>query len=206
MEDYRTSTSSQRLASTFDTIIEGPEADIAAIAVFRPEKFPTGRNRDIAVSVQELVYGSKATRVGTSSKKDRGSSEGLETHVLQWTSPKDKILVEKPKYFVRGPEEEFGPRKGQQPSGLSSSLDKQEFPSKSAKQEPESPKEQSEGQEKGKGKGKVQVEQALPTELQNSKERKDSHGQCVQYGKNGDGIEKKEEEIMSQSFTKKETF
>ncbi|MBW0503754.1 hypothetical protein O181_043469 [Austropuccinia psidii MF-1] len=30
------------------------------------------------------------------------------------------------------------------------------------------PKEQSEGQEKGKGEGKAQVEQALPTELQNS--------------------------------------
>ncbi|MBW0590596.1 hypothetical protein O181_130311 [Austropuccinia psidii MF-1] len=52
----------------------------------------------------------------------------------------------------------------------------------------ENPKEQSEGQAKGKGKGKVQVEQASTTELQNYKERKDSHGQCVQYGKNPDGI------------------
>ncbi|MBW0565953.1 hypothetical protein O181_105668 [Austropuccinia psidii MF-1] len=34
------------------------------------------------------------------------------------------------------------------------------------------------------------MEQALPTELQNPKERKDSHGQCVQYGKNSDGIQK----------------
>ncbi|MBW0591648.1 hypothetical protein O181_131363, partial [Austropuccinia psidii MF-1] len=55
---------------------------------------------------------------------------------------------------------------------------------------PSKPKDQSEGQAKGKGKVKAQVEQALPTELQNSKERKDSHGQCVQYGKNSDGIQK----------------
>ncbi|MBW0578653.1 hypothetical protein O181_118368 [Austropuccinia psidii MF-1] len=49
MEDSRTSTSSQRLDSTFDTIIESPEADITAIPVVRPESFPAGRNRDIPV-------------------------------------------------------------------------------------------------------------------------------------------------------------
>ena len=37
MEDARTSTSSQRLASTFEPLIESPEADITAIAVVRPE-------------------------------------------------------------------------------------------------------------------------------------------------------------------------
>ncbi|MBW0587425.1 hypothetical protein O181_127140, partial [Austropuccinia psidii MF-1] len=31
-------------------------------------------------------------------RKDRGTSEGLDTHVLQRTSPKDKRLVEKPKH------------------------------------------------------------------------------------------------------------
>ncbi|MBW0523761.1 hypothetical protein O181_063476 [Austropuccinia psidii MF-1] len=62
--------------------------------------------------------------------------------------------------------------------------------STSAKQQQENPKEQSEGKAKFKGKGKIQVEQALPTELQNSQEREDSHGQCVKYGKNSDGIQK----------------
>ncbi|MBW0548511.1 hypothetical protein O181_088226 [Austropuccinia psidii MF-1] len=113
MEDARTSTSSQRLASTFDTLIEGPEADIVDIAVVRPESFSTGNNRDIPVSVQELVYGSKTARVGASPKsldrhhelissseefhgdrKERRTSEGLDTHVLQRTGPTDKILVE----------------------------------------------------------------------------------------------------------------
>ncbi|MBW0580473.1 hypothetical protein O181_120188 [Austropuccinia psidii MF-1] len=63
--------------------------------------------------------------------------------------------------------------------------------SKSAKQGKASPKEKSGGQAKGKGKGKAQVEKNLPTELQNSEARKDSHGKCVQYGKNSDGIQKK---------------
>ncbi|MBW0531237.1 hypothetical protein O181_070952 [Austropuccinia psidii MF-1] len=111
MEDARTSTSFQRLASTFDTLIESPAADITAIAV-RPESLPTGRSRDIPVSVQKLVYGSKRAQVGTSPKsldrhhelissseefhrarKDRGTSEGLDTHVLQRKIPTDKSLV-----------------------------------------------------------------------------------------------------------------
>ncbi|MBW0502684.1 hypothetical protein O181_042399 [Austropuccinia psidii MF-1] len=128
MEDARASTSSQRLSSTFDTPIESPEADITAIAV-RPESLSTGNNRDIPVPVQELVYGSKTARVGTCPKyldrhhelissseeihrarKDRGTSEGLDTHVLQRSSPTDKSLVAKPKHVIRGPEQEVGPR------------------------------------------------------------------------------------------------
>ncbi|MBW0564773.1 hypothetical protein O181_104488 [Austropuccinia psidii MF-1] len=114
MEYSRTSTSSQRSASTFEALIESPEADITAIPVVRPESFPEDNNRDIPVLVQELVYGSKAAGVQTSAKsldrhnellsssegvhgprKDRRSSEGLDTHVLQGTSPTDKSLVEK---------------------------------------------------------------------------------------------------------------
>ncbi|MBW0464226.1 hypothetical protein O181_003941 [Austropuccinia psidii MF-1] len=81
---------------------------------------PKGRNRDIPVSVKELVYGGKAAGVGASAKslgrhnelllsseedgprKDRRTSEGLDTHVLQGTIPTDKSLVEKPKNVIRG--------------------------------------------------------------------------------------------------------
>ncbi|MBW0497991.1 hypothetical protein O181_037706 [Austropuccinia psidii MF-1] len=140
----------------------------------RPEPFPKGNNRDIPVSVQEL--------------KNRGPYEGLDTHFLKRTSTTDKSLVEKLKNFVRGPEEEVSPRKGQKPCGSSPSHHKQECTSKSAKQGQGIPK--SEGKSKGKGKGKGQLKQTLPTELQNSKQRKESHGQCVQYGKNSDGIKK----------------
>ncbi|MBW0555082.1 hypothetical protein O181_094797 [Austropuccinia psidii MF-1] len=68
MEFAKTSTSSQRFASTFETLIGSTEADITAITVVKPEPFPTGKNRDIPVLVQELLYGRKTTRVGTSAK------------------------------------------------------------------------------------------------------------------------------------------
>ncbi|MBW0536042.1 hypothetical protein O181_075757 [Austropuccinia psidii MF-1] len=206
MEDARTSTGSQILASTFYTLIRIPEADITTIPVVRPESFPTGNNRNIPVMIQELVYGGKAAGVGTSSKyldrhnelissseefhgprKDRRSSEGLDTHVWKRRSPTDKSLVQKPKHVVRGPEEEVGSSKGQQPSGRSPSLHKQKSTSTTAKKGQENNKEQSEGQ----AKGKAQVEQVLPTELQNSQGREESDGQCVHYGKNSDGIQKK---------------
>ncbi|MBW0588097.1 hypothetical protein O181_127812, partial [Austropuccinia psidii MF-1] len=182
---------------------------------------PKGSNRDIPVSVQELVYDVKATRVGTSPKsldgphelissikevhgarKDRGTSEGLDTHVFQRTSPTDKSLAEKQKHFIRGPEEEVVLRQGKQPSGSSSSLHKQQSASTSAKQAQTNPKDQSEGQEKGKGKVKAQGEQALPTELQDSQEREDSHGQCVQYGKSSDGIQKQGRGNIKPIFSK----
>ncbi|MBW0572367.1 hypothetical protein O181_112082 [Austropuccinia psidii MF-1] len=187
MEDARTSTSSQRLESTFDTLIESAEADITAIAV-RPESLPTGSSRDIPVSVQNLVYCNKTAQVGTSpksldrhhelissseedhgSRKDRGTSEGMlsEDHKKKLAQGKDKIPVVAPQASTS-----------------------KKSASKSAKQAQENPKDQSEGQAKGKGKGKAQVEQALPSELQNFQEREDSHGQCVQYGKNSDGIQK----------------
>ncbi|MBW0589066.1 hypothetical protein O181_128781 [Austropuccinia psidii MF-1] len=168
MEDARTSTSSQRLASTFDTLIESPEADITAIAFVRPKSFPTGNNRNIPVPIQEVVYGGKAAGMKTSAKsldrhnelissseevhgprKDRGSSEGLDTHFLQRTSPTDKSLVEKTKHVVRGPEE-VGPRKGQQPSGNSPSLHKQKSTLTSAKQGKKAPKNNQMGKAKPK--------------------------------------------------------
>ncbi|MBW0514495.1 hypothetical protein O181_054210 [Austropuccinia psidii MF-1] len=182
---------------------------------------PKGNNREIPVSVQELVYGSKTASVGTSPKsldrhhklissseevhgarKDRRTSEGLDTHVLQRTSPTDKSLVEEPKHVIRGPEEEVGPREGKQPSGSSPSLHKQKYASTSVKQAQENPKDQPEGQEKGKEKGKAQVEQALPQELQDSQEREDSHGQCVQYGKNSDEIQKQGRGKIEPIFSK----
>ncbi|MBW0586305.1 hypothetical protein O181_126020 [Austropuccinia psidii MF-1] len=176
IEDARNSTSSQRLASTFETIIESTEAEITAISV-RPESLPTGSSRDIPVSVQKLVYGSKTAQVGTSPKSldrhhelissseevhgarnDRGTSEGLDTHFLQRTSTTDRSLVVKPKNVIRVSEEEVGPSKGQDPSGSSPSIHQQHSTSTSAKKAQENPKGQSEGQEKGKGKGKAQVE------------------------------------------------
>ncbi|MBW0574199.1 hypothetical protein O181_113914 [Austropuccinia psidii MF-1] len=83
-------------------------------------------------------------------RKYIGTSEGLDTNVLQRTILTDKSLVEKPKHAIRGPEEEFGLREVKQPSGSSPSLHKQNSASTSAKQAQESPKDQPEEQAKGK--------------------------------------------------------
>ncbi|MBW0584874.1 hypothetical protein O181_124589 [Austropuccinia psidii MF-1] len=65
MEDARTSTSSQRLAITFYTLLESPEAYITAISICRSEIFSTGNSGNIPVSVKELLYGGKEAGVGT---------------------------------------------------------------------------------------------------------------------------------------------
>ncbi|MBW0578847.1 hypothetical protein O181_118562 [Austropuccinia psidii MF-1] len=74
-------------------------------------------------------------------RKDRGTSEGLGTHVLQRTSTKDKSFFEKPKHAIRGPEE-VGPREGKQPSGSSPSPHQQTSASTSAKKAQANPRDQ----------------------------------------------------------------
>ncbi|MBW0509534.1 hypothetical protein O181_049249 [Austropuccinia psidii MF-1] len=113
MEDARASTSSQRLARTFDTLIESPEAETTALAVVRPESLSTGNNRDMPVSVQELVYGGKEARVGTSLKSlDRhheliSSSEEVhgakntEELLKRWTSMSCKGQVQQLKAWLK---------------------------------------------------------------------------------------------------------
>ncbi|MBW0561489.1 hypothetical protein O181_101204, partial [Austropuccinia psidii MF-1] len=124
-------------------------------------------------------------------RKGSGSSEGLETHVLQRPSPTDKARLKNQSILSEDQRKNLAQGKEKSPVEASQASTSKNPPQQVPQKGQENPKEQSEGQEKGKGKGKVQVEQALPTELQNSKERKDSHGQCVQYGKNSDGIKKK---------------
>ncbi|MBW0503738.1 hypothetical protein O181_043453 [Austropuccinia psidii MF-1] len=115
MEDATTSTSSQRSARAFETLLKSSKAKITAIPVVSSESFPTCNSGNIPVLVQELVYGRKTEGVRTSAKpldrdnellssskvlgprKDRGPSEGLVTHVLQRTLPTTKSLVQKPK-------------------------------------------------------------------------------------------------------------
>ncbi|MBW0516454.1 hypothetical protein O181_056169 [Austropuccinia psidii MF-1] len=74
--------------------------------------------------------------------------------------------------------------------------------STSAKQAQKNPKDQPEGQAKGKAKSKAQVEQALPAELHDSQEREGSHGECVQYGENSDGIQKQGRGNIETMFSK----
>ncbi|MBW0580206.1 hypothetical protein O181_119921 [Austropuccinia psidii MF-1] len=214
MEDARTSTSSQRLARTFEPLIESPEADITAIAV-RPESFPTGSSGDLPVSVQELVYGRQTARVGTSPKsldrhhellssseevhgarKDRRTSEGLDTNVLQRTSPTDKSLVEKPKHVIRGSEEEVSPRQGKQPSESSPSFQPQKSASTSAKQVPKT-------NQKGKQKAKPKWNKPYPQNYRIPKKEKTAMDNVFNMARTLMEFKNKEEERLSQSFPKK---
>ncbi|MBW0550367.1 hypothetical protein O181_090082 [Austropuccinia psidii MF-1] len=77
MEDARTSTSSQRLARTFNTLLEIPEDEITSIPVVRSEKVQQETVEIFPVSVQELVYGGKTEGVGTSFKPLAGENELL---------------------------------------------------------------------------------------------------------------------------------
>ncbi|MBW0528726.1 hypothetical protein O181_068441 [Austropuccinia psidii MF-1] len=93
MEDAKSSTSSQRLASTFDTLIESPGAEIIANAVVRPESLSTGNNRDIPVSVQELVYGRKTAIVGNSPKSLHRNHELISSRKTFMGPEKTKELM-----------------------------------------------------------------------------------------------------------------
>ncbi|MBW0485190.1 hypothetical protein O181_024905 [Austropuccinia psidii MF-1] len=142
MEDARTSNSAQRLFNTFETLIERPEADITAILILDLNHFkqatieiyqPQYKNWFMEAKQQEwellpsLWIGTMSSYLQVKNFKSMEIQRtfwGLDTHVLQRTSPTDRSLVEKPKDFVRGPGEEVGPRKGQQPCGSSSSLNK----------------------------------------------------------------------------------
>ncbi|MBW0501721.1 hypothetical protein O181_041436 [Austropuccinia psidii MF-1] len=107
---------------------------------------------------------------------------------------------------MRGPEEEVGPRQGKQPSGSSTSLHKQNSTSTSAKKAPKNSKDQSKGKEKGKWKGKVQVEQALPTELQDSNKEKTAMDNVFNMARTLMELKNKQEERLNQSFPKKYTL
>ncbi|MBW0586399.1 hypothetical protein O181_126114 [Austropuccinia psidii MF-1] len=216
MKDSRTSTSSQRLASTFDTLVEGPEADIASIAVVRPESLSTGNNRDIPVSVKELVYGSKTARVGTSRKsldrhhelissseevhgarKDRRTCEGLDTHVLQRKGPTYKRLFEKPKHVIRGPEEEVGPREGKQPSRSSPSLHKENLPQQVPKKPKQTPKTNQKGKQKSKGKAKPKWNKPYLQNYRISKKEKTAMENLFNMARTLMECKSKEEEILN---------
>ncbi|MBW0504964.1 hypothetical protein O181_044679 [Austropuccinia psidii MF-1] len=222
MEDARTSTSSQRLASNFVTLKESPKAEKTAIPVFRPESFPAGNNRDIPVSVHELVYGVKAAGVGTSAKsldrhngllsscedihgsrKYRRISEGLDTHVLQGTSPTDTSLVEKPKNVVRGPEEEVGPRKGQQPSGSSPSSKSKNPPQQVPNKDKNTPKSNQKGKKKAKGKERSKWNKPYLQNYRIPKEEKTAMGNVFNMARTLMEFKNKEEERLNQSLPKK---
>ncbi|MBW0579522.1 hypothetical protein O181_119237 [Austropuccinia psidii MF-1] len=183
IEDARTSTSSQKLPSTFDTLIKSPEAEITAIAVVRPESLSTGNNRDIPVSVQKLVYGRKTARMGSSPK----------------TSPTDKSLVEKPKNVIRGPEEEVGPIGGTRPVEAPQASTSKNGP----QQVPNKPKQAPKTNQKGKQKEKPKCNKPYPQNYRLPKEEKTAIDNVFNMAETLMEFKNKEEERLNQYFSKK---
>ncbi|MBW0554011.1 hypothetical protein O181_093726 [Austropuccinia psidii MF-1] len=102
MEDARTSTNFQRLARTFDTLIESPEAEITAIPVVRPESFPTGSNRDTPVSVKELeAHGPRKDR-RTSEGWTPMSCNGQVQQIKSWLKNQSMLSVDQKKRLAQG--------------------------------------------------------------------------------------------------------
>ncbi|MBW0592453.1 hypothetical protein O181_132168 [Austropuccinia psidii MF-1] len=169
MEDSRISTNSQRLASSFEALIESPESDINAITVVRPEPVPTGNNRDRPVSVQELVYGSKTKGVGTSAKslerhkellssskevqdprQDRGPSEGLDTHFMKRTSPTDKAWLKSQTILSEDQKQKLAQGKDNSPVKAPQASKSKNTPQKVPRKGKPTPKSNQKGKQKEK--------------------------------------------------------
>ncbi|MBW0566099.1 hypothetical protein O181_105814 [Austropuccinia psidii MF-1] len=181
MEDVRTSTSSQRLASTFTTLIESPEDDITAINFVITESLLMGNSRDIPVSVQELVYGGKAARVGTSPKSlDR-------CHELIFSRPEEEVI----------------PRKGQQPSGSTQASTSKNTPQQVQKKGKKTPKSNQKGKQKAKAKAKPKWNKHYPQNYRIPKKEKTAMDNLFNMARTLMEFKNKEEEKLNQSFPQK---
>ncbi|MBW0481009.1 hypothetical protein O181_020724 [Austropuccinia psidii MF-1] len=222
MEDARTSTSYQRLPSTFYTLIESPEADIIAIIVVRPEPFPTGSNRDILVSVQELVYGGKAAGVGTSPKsldrqnellssseevhgprKDRRTSEGLYTHVLQGTSLKIKAWLKNQSMLSEDQKKKLAQGKDNSPVEAPQTSKSKILPQQVPKKDKQTPKRNKKGEKKAKGKAKSKWNMPYPQNYRIPKKEKTDMDNVFNMARTLMEFKNKEEERLNQSSPNK---
>ncbi|MBW0583075.1 hypothetical protein O181_122790 [Austropuccinia psidii MF-1] len=187
--------------------------DITAIPGVRTESFPAGNNRDIPVSVQELVYGSKAAGVGTSSKslnrhnellssseevnrprKYRRTSEGLDTHVFQGTSPTDKAWLKNQIMLSEDQKKKLAQGKDnspvEAPQAPTSKNTPQQVPNKD-KQAPKSNK-------KGKGKEKYKWNKPYPQNYRISKKEKTAMDNVFNMARTLMEFKNKEEERLNQ--------
>ncbi|MBW0534532.1 hypothetical protein O181_074247 [Austropuccinia psidii MF-1] len=195
LEDARVSPHSPRSVPTDFDINSDPE--LIHDNISRDEPFSSGRNRNLSMPIQKLVQSSQRRGVGNMPKPLAGGHELLLTHqelsesgedhrtlrrlepiFLQGQGQKDKELVEEPKSFIHRPEERVGNDSSlgdRGPSGVyqlqtsSSSVQRQ---AQSTSEETERYQEPSR-----KGQGKSQLEQPLPTGIQDSQIGSFSRGQ-----------------------------
>ncbi|MBW0550746.1 hypothetical protein O181_090461 [Austropuccinia psidii MF-1] len=188
LEDARAAPHSPRSVPTNFDVSSEPE--LIEGNFLRDEPLSSGSHRNISVPIQKLVQSSKQRGVGNMPKPLAGGHELLLKHqelsgsgedqrtlrrveptVLQRKGKKDKELVEEPKSFICRPEEGIG----NDPSGiyqLQTSSRSIQREAQRTSQEEERPQEPS-----GQGKKKSELEQTLPTRVQDPQIGAFSHGQ-----------------------------
>ncbi|MBW0539082.1 hypothetical protein O181_078797 [Austropuccinia psidii MF-1] len=206
MEDARVAPHSPRSVPTnFDV---NSESALIHDNTSRAEPLSSGSNRNSSMSIQKLVQRCQRRGVGNMPKPLAGGHELLLAHqersgsgedhstlrrlepiVLQRQSQKDKELVEKPKPFIHRPEEgvgndsSFGDRR---PGGV---YHRQTSSRSVQGQDQRTSKETERSQEPSRqGQRESQLEQTLPTRVQDSQIGAFRSGQCLQYGQNSFGI------------------
>ncbi|MBW0511455.1 hypothetical protein O181_051170 [Austropuccinia psidii MF-1] len=201
MEDARTSTSSQRLASTFETLIESTEAEITSISVVRPESLSTGNNRDIPIAVQELLISSSEEAHGA--RKNRGASERLDTHVLQRTNPTDEILVENQSMFSEDQKTKLAEAKENSQVEAPQASTSKNMPQKVPNQPKKTPKTNRKGKKKEKRKAKTKWNKPYPQNYRIFNKEKPAMENVFNMTRTLMEFKNKKEERLNQSFPKK---
>ncbi|MBW0553006.1 hypothetical protein O181_092721 [Austropuccinia psidii MF-1] len=219
LEDARVAPHSPRSVPTdFDV---NSEPELIHDNISRAEPFSSGSNRNISIPIQKLVQSSQRRGVGNMVKPLAGGHELLLTHqelsgsgkdhrtlrrlepiVLQRQSQKDKELVEEQKPFIHRPEEGTGNDSSYGDRGPSGVYQLQTS-SRSIQRQAQMTLERSRKVERTiKARANAK---AIGTDLTHrgtgSPNWTFSHGQCVQYGQNSNGIHRqgagKDEEDFS---------
>ncbi|MBW0510108.1 hypothetical protein O181_049823 [Austropuccinia psidii MF-1] len=146
----------------------------------------------------ELISSSEEAHGG---RKDRGTSEGLETHVLQRTSPTDKTLVEKLKNVIRGPEE-VGPTQGNSPVEAPQASTRKNLPQQVPNKPNQAPKTNQKCIKKAKGKEKLMWNKPYPQNYKIPKKEKTAMDNVFNMARTLMEFKHKEEERLSQYFPK----
>ncbi|MBW0528199.1 hypothetical protein O181_067914 [Austropuccinia psidii MF-1] len=154
---------------------------------------PKGNIRDIPVSIQELVDGSKVEGVGTSARSLDRHNELLSSR----KSSTDKSLVDKPKNFVRGPEEEVVPRKDNSQVEAPQASTSKSLPQQVLNKEKKTPKNNQKGKQKAKGKAKYKWEKPYQQNYRIPKKEKTAMDNVFNMARTLMKFKNKEEEILN---------
>ncbi|MBW0460611.1 hypothetical protein O181_000326 [Austropuccinia psidii MF-1] len=159
----------------------------------RYEQLPAGRNGNISVSVQELVYGSKAEGVGTYAKPLDRDNELLYLRQVQQI----KFLFKKQGILSEDQKKELAKKKDNSPVEATKASTRKNMPQKLPKKVKKGPKSQHKGKKKTKWNKPYPLNYTIP------KREKTAMNNVFNMARTLMEFKKQEEERMNQSFQKK---